>query len=604
MTTKPPRKANGSPASSRPGQDLAGAKLAEMTQMAIRQYQTGNLAVAEMMCRSILELSPGNVDVLNLLGVVQATGGQAADAVATLRAAVAQAPGRVDILINLATVLTATGSAADAEALLRPVADAADAGAPALLTLSDALRAQGRMGDAETATRRAIVASPDSTRARVTLGTLLVAAGRLAEAEQEYRAAVSIAPKDQTALVNLGALMLLDNRFDEARTVLKRADDQGFKPDIRRMLALATLQAGDAERAVALCKSIEIFRPLPAEAEVVLGDALSDLGRFDESLAAYDRALALDPAGADARGKKALVQLALGDFQSGWENYEARRDADPRIAALLASIPLPEWDGGPLDGKRLLVVCEQGLGDSIQFCRFVRPLADRGATVAVACQPELGELLQGLDGASEVTSFAEASPADLMVLAGSLPRLLGAHPGHIPGAPPYLTPDAGRVAKWRHRLEATGHPRVGVLLRLANRPGTHSRRSLAPSDMAPLLAVPGVAFHDLSVEQFDMPLPGPVTSLGAEIRDFADTAAVLATLDLVITVDTVMAHLAGALGRPTWLLVRQPAEWRWGQDSSHSPWYPSMRILRQSGRGDWSAPVADAAAALAELAHG
>lgn len=582
------------------GASIAADKIQEMIRLGVTQHTNGRLDAAEMLYRSALELSPDNTDAQHLLGVVLAQTSRAEEGIPLLLSALDGSKGRPDIAVNLARILASVGKPAEGEGVLRPLAEASPT-PNVLLAWADCLRLLGRVSDAVAALEKAVLQAPSEVGIRLSLGTMLLELGRPDEAEVHYRAAVDADPRNPNALVNLGNLLFLIGRLGEARTFLHKADGLRFNQHVRRQYALACLNDGSPDEAIRLCKSIELFEPIGGAALVVLGDALAAKGAFQDAVEAYDRALALDGTHAEAMAKKALALLSLNDFRGGWAAYEARLRADRRIAAEMARFPLPAWDGGPVAGKRVVAVAEQGFGDTITFARFIRPLSDMGAEVVVACPGALARLFAGLDGAHEIVGLEHSVTADLMVPLGSLPYRLGVDETKIPGRRPYIRPDAALVARWAPEVATLPGLKVGLNLRLAGRHGFAARRSPAPSTLAPIFATKAVSFVDLSVETFDTPLPAS-HSFATEIEDFADTAAIIANLDLVVTVDTAIAHLSGSLGKETWLLVPTPAEWRWGQEGETCLWYPTVKVFRQANAGDWPEVIDRVAKALSERA--
>src|SRR6185312_11037414 len=309
----------------------------------------------------------------------------------------------------------------------------------------------------------------------------------------------------------------------------------------------------------------------------------------------------------------AHAHLALGHFERGWALYEARWEKTGDYG--LGDVPV--WDGqAPLEGRTILLRAEQGLGDTLQFCRYAKPVKARGARVVLEVQAPLARLMQGLEGVDEVVAFSsEATPADCQVLLMSLPHALGTTVETIPGDTPYLAADPAAVARWEARLGPKARPRVGLVwsggfrdeadLRWVN-----GRRNIALERLAPLK---GAEVDFVSLQKGE-PGEGELKALKArgwdgpdilevmdEVSDFADTAALIEVLDLVITVDTSTAHLAGALGKPVWILNRYDSCWRWLTDRDDSPWYPSVRLFRQAGMGDWHAVVARVRAELDRL---
>lgn len=404
-------------------------------------------------------------------------------------------------------------------------------------------------------------------------------AGRFAEAEAVYRRVIAVMPDHAGAFSNLGNLLMRRQCLEEAEAAYRRA--------------------------VALC-------PTMAEAHNNLGSLLSLRGRAEDAeaaLAAFRRALALKPDYADARRNLALLLLSLGRFDEAWREYEAR-SAVAASQAIPPDLPFPPWRGEPLAGKRIALWPEQGLGDYIQFVRYVPLLKAMGAArVTLYCPPALTLLLLTVAGVDELRDPRDAGSApdhDYWVFPLSLPLHFGTTVASIPARLPYLRALHDRHAAWQGRLPDPGL-RVGLLWRGNPRHRNDDQRSLPGlATLAPLWAAPGVRFVSLQKgsgeeEALAPPPQQPIVALGGEIRDFADTAAIVAQLDLTISVDTAVAHVAGALGKPCWVLL--PAfgtDWRWLRGRTDSPWYPEvMRLFRQSVAGDWTEPVAALAAALA-----
>jgi tetratricopeptide (TPR) repeat protein len=360
------------------------------------------------------------------------------------------------------------------------------------------------------------------------------------------------------------------------------ADAEPASGEAWRNLAECLVGLGRPGEAEAAYRSAASLRPDKAWASAALAGFLHRMGRLAEAEAPYRQALALDPADARRRTDLGHLLLALGRYAEGWPLYESRKGlaghgADPP--------PLRnEWQGEPLAGKSLLVWPEQGFGDMIQFARFVGPLSEAGARVTLATPPELMALFAGL-GVSVVerTRSMTLPVPDHWTMAMSIPYRLGTTLQTLPPAP-YLAAPAERLAKWR---DATLEGAVGVAWRGRATHPADRERSLPRDELSGLVRAAGRRPVDLT----------------EPLGDFADLAAVIAQLDLVITVDTAVAHLAGALGKPCWVLLRwvQP-DWRWLQDRSDSPWYPSVRLFRQTPAGGWPQVLAEVAAALNSLA--
>jgi hypothetical protein len=362
-------------------------------------------------------------------------------------------------------------------------------------------------------------------------------------------------------------------------------------PDPAAQLALAyALRDSGADPARAFAAALALD-PGSAAAEAGLARCHVLANRHAEALAGFRRAAALEPERPLHRWNAALSALALGD-PAGWRDYEARWE----FPGLARHLPTPRWTGAePLAGRTVMLWAEQGYGDSIQFARYAPLLAARGARVLLEAPAPLLRLFARLVPAVEQSDTPP--PHDLHCPLLSLPLACGPAPNT-----PYLTADPAEARHWRARLTALPGRRVGLVWSGATRPGDaaftrHNRnRSVPPAALAPLLAVPGVSWISLQKPADpDMVMSHDWTE---KLTDFAATAALIEALDLVIAVDTSVAHLAGALGRPVWLLCQWNADWRWTQQAIETPWYPGMRIFRQPRQGDWPAVIGAVTAAL------
>ena len=354
-----------------------------------------------------------------------------------------------------------------------------------------------------------------------------------------------------------------------------------------------------------------------AENQTNIGIVLKILGRHREAAASFDRALAQKPNDPAARFALAFLYLTLGEFALGWPLYEARFEV-PALGNPARSFGAPRWNGmQPLAGKTLLVHAEQGLGDVIQFCRYLPLLAEQGVSVVFEVMPSLKALLRTLPAAVRLVCRGEPQPpVDYYCPLLSLPLALKTRLDTIPAQVPYLMAEPQRIASWKQRLHTLPGLRVGVAWQgnLAVEKLIWARgRSIPLTALAPLAQLPGVRLVSLQKgpgrEQLrNVPFAERIIDLSTELDRgpdaFLDTAAVIAGLDLVISSDTSVAHLAGALGRPVWTVLAASPEWRWGLERSDSPWYPTMRLFRQTTDGDWNTVVAAIAEALQNLSSG
>ncbi|HEX7749310.1 MAG TPA: tetratricopeptide repeat-containing glycosyltransferase family protein [Bordetella sp.] len=411
---------------------------------------------------------------------------------------------------------------------------------------------------------------------------------------------------DAVALVNLGVRLTGQQRLDEALTSFDQAialESGLFEAFHYRGTVLYRL--GRLEEAVASYDSALALKP-DVEAFRNRGVALYDLRRLDEAVASYDSALALRPDYAPVHLGRAMALLRAGDMPRGFEIfrwYFQRYGRRPELAA----IDCPDWEGEPLAGKRLVIFADDGYGDSLQFVRYVPMALARGAHVTLFVPSPLFRLLRAsLPGIEVVDRLLETAAFDFQVPMRSLPGLFGTTLQTIPASTPYLLADPAAAAAWSRRLAAMPERKVGLVWAGARGRPFDARRSLTLARLAPLAAVAGIQFISLqigeSAEVAQASRDGfRLVDWTGEIRDFADTAALVASLDLVITVDTAMAHLAGALGRPVWILSRYDGCWRWLLNRQDSPWYPTARLFHQPAMGAWEPVIADVARALSDV---
>lgn len=434
------------------------------------------------------------------------------------------------------------------------------------------------------------------------LGLLLQKAGRLPEAAQAMHEALQRKPNEVEYYNNLGVMLGRLGRYDEALVNYQQA--LRLRPNMDGIYCnIANLyhNMGDNKMAkISFARALEI-NPFNASTHMNLGFHYSRVGRYDEAIECFKEALRIQPDYAGAHWNLALLLLLLGKLREGWREYEWRFQCDEikrrEVIARLSSKPM--WDGLPLTGKTLLVFVEQGFGDALQFCRYLPLVMQRVDRIVFECHPELLCLLRGRFGAVEcVARPADGTlPAvnyDLQIPLVSLPRLFETELESVPQTAPYIQADPQQVEQWRQRLDGNEF-KVGLVW--AGSPD-HRRdhwRSFSLAAFSPLGRIQGVRFYSLqkgaaATEMATPPAGICLTDLAPELDDFATTAAVIANLDLVITVDTAVAHLAGAMGKPVWTLIYSPPDWRWLLEREDTPWYPTMRLFRREIAGEW-APV-------------
>lgn len=416
----------------------------------------------------------------------------------------------------------------------------------------------------------AVVIEPDSATGHSHLADALCRLGRLREAELPYRRAIELDHGVTEAYGGLARVLHLSNRDREALAVAETA----------------LAQARDR-----------------AHAHRMLGTALVWLNRHEEAIEQFRAAQAKDPDDATARCHEGMALLALGRFNPGWELYEARRMASA-VDTAFRDLPQPMWHGdADIRGQTILLHAEQGLGDAIQFVRYAPLVAECGASVWLEVSPRLKPLVATMPGIAGVVAWGEPLPdCALHCPLLSLPMAFGTGPASIPARVPYLQANTQRAAAWRQRLGAASRRRIGIAWSGNPSHPDDVLRSIPLDCLLPLLRRQDCEFHvvQTGVTTSDA---ARLTQLGVHVHsdapfDFAETAALMQSLDLVISVDSALAHLAGALGRPTWLLLQSSADWRWMRERLDTPWYPTMRLFRQGGDGDWRVVIGDAMRAL------
>ena len=496
----------------------------------------------------------------------------------------------------------------------------------------------GRRQEAVATLDAALKRNPNFPEALCMGGYILGESGRREAALEFYRRALGFKVELTAAWSNVGKLLFEDERYGEALDAFDAA--LGLKPkdaDLWNSRAGALRMLGRHTDSAAAAREALRLKPRFAEAALNLGTALLKLGQVEEALDAYDLANEIQPAFDGALNGRALalrslgrfdearaafeeairlgnyeaisglgcLDLTLGDFERGWEGYEARWIKGKTVAEELGA-RFPAWRGPGRSGERVLVLNDHGLGDTIQFCRYLPLMAAAGVEPTFLCPPRLHRLLGSLTGIRLIDKWTSGERFDAQIAVSSLPRAFATRVDSVPAVVPYLAAEPERARRWAARIGDDGF-KIGVVWQGNPNPEVDITRAAPLAAYAPLAAIPGVRLISLQkgcgVEQLaDLPAGMRVESLGegfdAGPDAFIDTAAAMANLDLVVTCDTSVAHLAGALARPTWVALKQDAEWRWLRDRDDSPWYPTMRLFRQTQRADWCGVFAEMAAAV------
>jgi tetratricopeptide (TPR) repeat protein len=568
-------------------------------------------SVALRVRRALDELTGARVkttpDVARRLADAQAKSkaGKTAAAEEALKAALAADPMHGRAWHSLGLIAQGRADHAAAAGLFRRALALEPGAADMHNNLGVSLGALGRREDAVACYRQALVLRPDYAKACLNLGAAFIDTEALAEADEYLNRAATLDPKLPEAPYNLGNLA--EKRGDHAAAAESFRRAAALRPkfyEAHNNLGAVLLKAGDAAGAHASFERALALKPDEPEAHHNLSRALADLGRYDEALASCRRATAADPAHAQANFSEAVLLLVQGRLREGFEKYEWRWKLGTLVPR---NFPVPLWNGEDLAGRTILLHGEQGYGDAIHGLRYVPLVAARGARVVLEVPPPLTRLAARLPGVAELVAGGQALPRfDLVCPLLSLPRAFATTLETIPAEVPYLSAEPEAIAQWRQSLDGRGF-KVGIAWAGSPLHRSDAQRSIDIETLEPLLRIDGVRWFSLQVGEHAADLtrlaPGRVTDLAPRLTDFAETAAAIANLDLVITVDTALAHLAGATARPAWVMLRRPPDWRWMLDRDDSPWYPTLRLFRQRERGDWDEVIRRMGAALAGVAR-
>jgi Tfp pilus assembly protein PilF len=609
--------------------------------LAMSHHGAGRLREAEAIYRQILGTAPNHPDALHLLGLVAYQAGQLEPAVDLIRRAIAANPRAAAYHANLGLVLIHLHRIDETIAAYRQAAALDPNVAEVHSNLGVMLHQKGQIDEAIASLRQALVVQPNYPEALLNLGNALHAAGQTDEAIESFRQALRLRPDYPEAMSNLGASLREKGEVDQAIVELQRAIS--LRPDYAEAysnLGMALREKNQADACYAAYHRALELRPGYPEAQNNLGEALQYFGRIDEAISCYRQAIAfrsdyaeahnnfgtaliekkhldeatsafgealkLSPESKFAHFNLGLIPLLRGDIQKGLPAID-------RYWRTIRQYPFncdklrPQWDGSPLNGKRILLYAEQGFGDTIHFVRYVPMVEQLGGKVVLAVQPDLVSLIRSMKTRAQVISYAsdQAPEFDTHYTLLLLPMALGTTLQNVPADVPYLFADQELSSQWRKRMPSDGL-KVGIAW--AGRPTYRNdrNRSTKLSTFAPLAQVEGVHYFSLqkgyAADQARTPPAGlNLTNWTDELKSFVDTAALIDNLDLVITIDTSIAHLAAAMGKPVWMMIAFMPDWRWMLDREDSPWYPTMRLFRQPAMGDWPPVLTKVVAALREL---
>lgn len=520
-------------------------------------------------------------------------------AVALLSAGAREFPETPGYHRALADTLLARGDRSGARECLRALLRITPADAHAWLTCATLSHAAGDLHEALQEVRQALALDPANVDGWLECGVIFRHLGNMENAEACYRQALAADPSSARALFNLGNVSREKEDFGQARDLYEQALrlDRG-NGDIWNNLGFALHQLDDAEAALSCYQRACLLSPDTAGVYINIGNLLKEQNDLAGAVSMYARALDLNPLHPEAHHSLSLVLLSMGDFEAGWKEFEWRLQCtDTGGRAGVRTFPRPRWDGSPLNGRRLLVYAEQGLGDTIQFARFLPRLAASGARIIFACYPRLIGLCRSLEDIEEIADITSPTlPGfDAYTALMSIPHLTGLTLGSIPSLMPYLGTGSELSPACQDILRTSGF-KAGVVWASNTRNRIAAMKSLPIRECIPLAGIDGVTWYSLqageaAAEAEECREAFPLVRIPSSMDTMDVTAAVIKELDLVITVDTSIAHLAGALAKPVWTLLPFAADWRWMAGRTDTPWYPTMKLFRQTHRGDWSGPV-------------
>jgi tetratricopeptide (TPR) repeat protein len=533
--------------------------------VALADLKAGNLDKAEETYKKILRMQPDSVNALHFLGITYYRLQNYDSAIMYIKKALQLKPDYVDAYNNLGLVFQDKGQIEDAVSCFLKALRINPNFVQSYVNLGNTLQAKGSLDEAMVSFQKALQLDPNLFEVHVSLGSILHAKGSLDEAVACYQKAIQLNPQFYGIYNDLGIVLQEKLQFDEAALCFRRA--------LR-------------------------LNPRFIQSYINLGNTLQAKGSLDEAIACFQKVLQLDPDSAYANYNLSLSLLLSGNFEQGWEKYEWRRYIEG-LSYLRVNFSQPFWDGNDMKGGTVLLLGEQGFGDIIQFIRYAPYVAQRNAKVVVTCHSELKSLVQNVDGIQRVIKYGEQLPEfDAYCPLLSLPFIFHTTIESIPVSIPYVRVNPYLVQKWKAELRYD-HPDFKVGLVWSSNPKNTKLRykSCLLSDFSQLAHFNNITFYSLQKGEAAVQVKNPskglnLIDLTEKINDFSDTAAFIKNLDLIISVDTAVAHLAGAIGKPVWILLPFSPDWRWMLNREDSPWYLTMRLFRQSTPGNWNTVIA------------
>ncbi len=525
-------------------------------------YKLGELKKSEEICKKILKYQPKNIQIMHFLGIISYQLQEYDSAIYYFKSVLRINPDNYEAFYNLGR----------------------------------AFQKRGQIEESINCYQKVIEIKKDFIDAHLNLGNLLKDKGLYNEAIKSYKNVIEINPNLSGAYYNLGSLFQEIDLIDEAISEYRRAID--LNPDYAEAyhdLGYALMTKGELEEAIKCYRKAIQLNPELYDAHNNLGRTFQEQGRIDEAISSYRRAIRINPDFAEAHCNLAMALLLIGNFTGGWQEYEWRRKLRHHSRYEFSK---PLWKNSEIKDKTIFLYAEQGFGDTIQFLRYVSMVADRGAKIIIECQKELKSLVGRIKGIDYVITQEDPLPAfDFYCPLLSLPLIFETTLENIPSKVPYIFIEENILEKWKERIDKDNSKfKIGLVWSGNPKYKKDMKRSFDLNILLPLLRIKGVTYYSLqkgeAVKQIkDLPNGIKLIDYTSEIGDFSDTSAIIENLDLVISVDTAVAHLAGALGKPVWTLLPFAPDWRWMLNREDSPWYPTMRLFRQPSIGDWESVI-------------
>ena len=572
----------------------------------------GSTAEAHQACQNQLELHPDNIELLFVLAGLLERQGQSGHAVAVYRRILELEPTLVEAAYNLGLLHQQLGEADTAEKCYRQVLAQAQMFSAAHNNLGVILMERGSLEPAAGCFEMVSRIEPHNADGHFNWGRCLYDLGRYDEAADRFRETVKLNPLESKAWHNLGLCCQKTGQYDQALEYLQAALDQSSQnSDLYFDIGNVFLDKGDIEKVLEWYRKGVKHCPENVERLENLAMLLQERGCFEEAADYFRRIIEQDPGHIRAHFNLSLLLLRSGHFEEGWQKYEWRLNQPEWSKFFPRMDHHTRWRGENFRSQTLLVTCEQGFGDSIQFIRYLPMVKSRGGQVILEAPAPLLPLFQTLPGVDRIRSLVPGSALkddfDILTPLLSLPGIFKTRLSSIPEAGPYLFVDPGKLSRWQDH-NAAGRVRIGIVWAGSKVHVNDRNRSCSLDHFMPLGRIPHLKFYSLQTEISASDLqssrfPNDIVHWGDQFEDFSDTAAAISNLDLLITVDTAVAHLAGAMGHPVWLLLPYVSDWRWFADRNDSPWYPSMRLFRQKAPGDWSSVFEEVSSALYQFVN-